>query len=448
MRRRFALAALTLVLVAAPARAGVLFVTTNADSGAGSLRAQIAAAAPAGDEIQFDLPLPNSILLTTGELLIEKSLTITGPGADLLTISGGQISRVIRIDEEQVQFTVAISGLTIANGFVQQVDVGTGAGIVNQRADLTVTACAFVDNEAVGGILEGAGLGATGAGLWTNTGTVVVRDTTFTGNRATGGDGTSFTNGGFARGGAIAVEGATSDVTLVNVTITNNFADAGDGSPAGTGIGGGVHLGNGTLRIEHATIADNHADDGEFLEPPPFGGQEVRTPGTFPTTGGVSMLGGALELSRTLVTGNTHNDVPSDVFVLPGTLTSLGYSIVGVGPGEAGQPTDDFNNGTDPLLGALGDNGGPTQTRAIDATSPAFDLIPPADCTEPADQRGISRPQGPGCDSGAFELEAGVSLVEIPTLGTFGLAALALALAAIALAVVRGRRAPAADSRR
>ena len=58
----------------------------------------------------------------------------------------------------------------------------------------------------------------------------------------------------------------------------------------------------------------------------------------------------------------------------------------------------------DPLLGPLQDNGGPTQTHALLAGSPAIDAALLANCPA-TDQRGVSRPQGPGCDIGAFELE-------------------------------------------
>ena len=60
---------------------------------------------------------------------------------------------------------------------------------------------------------------------------------------------------------------------------------------------------------------------------------------------------------------------------------------------------------TDPMLGALANNGGPTNTLALLAGSPAIDRMPPP-CSTGVDQRGTSRPQAGGCDIGAFELEA------------------------------------------
>ena len=58
------------------------------------------------------------------------------------------------------------------------------------------------------------------------------------------------------------------------------------------------------------------------------------------------------------------------------------------------------------LSPSLADNGGPTKTHALVPGSPAFDLIPPGSCTVTADQRGEPRPQGAGCDAGAYEAHA------------------------------------------
>ena len=80
------LAGITLLVVNTVAAFGVtLTVTNNADTGPGSLRDAITDATP-GDTIRFALAVPNTISLTSGELLIDKNLTVTGPGADLLAV--------------------------------------------------------------------------------------------------------------------------------------------------------------------------------------------------------------------------------------------------------------------------------------------------------------------------------------------------------------------------
>ena len=68
-------------------------------------------------------------------------------------------------------------------------------------------------------------------------------------------------------------------------------------------------------------------------------------------------------------------------------------------------PTSNVKTPNDPVLGALANNGGPTQTLLPLAGSPLLDAIPPASCGAAVDQRGITRPQGTGCDIGAVEVE-------------------------------------------
>jgi hypothetical protein len=70
------------------------------------------------------------------------------------------------------------------------------------------------------------------------------------------------------------------------------------------------------------------------------------------------------------------------------------------------QLTDQVNVTTEALaLGPLADNGGPTETKALLSGSVAIDVIPPEMREVDEDQRGVTRPQGPACDVGAFELE-------------------------------------------
>src|SRR5262245_8317386 len=109
-------------------------VTTLTDAGAGSLRAAVAQAdAHAGaDTIVFDDGLTGTIALTGGELDLTDHLKINGPGADQLTVSGGNVSRVFTVEAGE---EVSISGLTIAGGNAG--NAGNGGGIDNFGA-LTV----------------------------------------------------------------------------------------------------------------------------------------------------------------------------------------------------------------------------------------------------------------------------------------------------------------------
>ena len=94
----------------APSRAATLTVTTTNDGGAGSLRQAIADAA-AGDSIIFSFT--GVITLTNGELLVTNDLTILGPGATNLSVSGNSQTRVLEIGSN---ITANISGLTIRDG--------------------------------------------------------------------------------------------------------------------------------------------------------------------------------------------------------------------------------------------------------------------------------------------------------------------------------------------
>src|SRR5207247_6012940 len=105
-------------------------VTNLLDSGAGSLRAAVASAnATVGsDTITFASTVRGTIILTSGQLALNDSVTITGPGASLLTVQRGTAAGTanFRIFNVAANKTVTISGLTIANGRTTQ-----GGGILN-----------------------------------------------------------------------------------------------------------------------------------------------------------------------------------------------------------------------------------------------------------------------------------------------------------------------------
>jgi hypothetical protein len=118
-------------------------VTNNHDSGTGSLRAAIHAAA-SGDSIAFSHSLDDStIALFSGELAINKSLQIQGPGAGRLAVSARGASRVFDITTSGVNVT--ISGLTIRDGLAAQ-----GAGILDQGGSLTLQDDVIEHNQALG----------------------------------------------------------------------------------------------------------------------------------------------------------------------------------------------------------------------------------------------------------------------------------------------------------
>jgi hypothetical protein len=174
---------------------------------------------------------------------------------------------------------------------------------------------------------------------------------------------------------------------------------------------GGIFAGNG-LDLENSTISGNSAGvQGGGLG----GGRLTLVNGTVannnaPSGGGIA-AGFVPTLKGTLVADNIGGDCMASV-------TSQGYNLDSDGSCGLVHPTDQLNQ--DPLLMPLADNGGSTQTHALGSGSPAIDGIPAADCTDSTgaplavDQRGEPRPQGAGCDIGAYETTgAGVEVHDL-----------------------------------
>src|SRR5262249_31052378 len=113
---RVLICSLLLCAIGRAAQATTITVINTNDSGPGSLR-QALAFFNDGDTINFDSALNGQIItLTTAELLINKSITVMGPGANLLTVARAQDAGVFRIFHVTSGHTVTIQGATISNG--------------------------------------------------------------------------------------------------------------------------------------------------------------------------------------------------------------------------------------------------------------------------------------------------------------------------------------------
>src|SRR6516162_1641361 len=146
----------------------VLTVTSTADSGLGTLRAELAAAQD-DDAILFALPNRSTIQLTSGPLVINHTIRILGPGASALTINGNHTFSIF--DNLGVGL---ISGLTISGGG------GSAGGGINNTTELLLSHCVISGNQAT----MGGGIYCSAINGLTN-----ISDCTISNNSATMGGG-------------------------------------------------------------------------------------------------------------------------------------------------------------------------------------------------------------------------------------------------------------------
>jgi CSLREA domain-containing protein len=327
---------------------------------------------------------------TGGSLTVYAPMTITGASAAGTIVDAIQASRVFEIDASDVTISnmtltggrasggagVSVAGFPVTLDHVVirgNISVGSLGGGILSSGDLTVIGSAIVENEAPG---------EAGGGIASLNGSVMLVDSTISGNSASGAAG-------------IAVSGTS--VELANVTIANNTS----GKPGHPGIDGGVEVYNGGVaRIWNSVVAKNTA----FACMP--GGV-----GTCPP--------------NPIVQVSSDCSDPTQ-FVSAAAPTSLGYNVFSscnaTGTGSA------FDIVGDPLIGPLADNGGPTPTHALLAGSPAIDAGNPAGCADflgnvlSTDQRGFPRPVGPRCDIGAYEVQPTTTTTTTTTLPGTGCA--------------------------
>ena len=387
MKLNWTTAVLAALLMGTAARAATITVSNTNDSGAGSLRAALAAATN-GDTISAT-GIVGTITLTTGELLVSNSVTVVGPGPAALAVSGNGTSRVFHVNNA---VTAALSGLTISNGIGSSFP---SAGLWNDHATLTLSNCAVVRNPS--------------SGIY-NTGTVSVNACTISAN--------SITNGGLGAG--IFNDGGSGDATLsiVASTISSNRT-SGPGAVAGAIFNNG-NFGHATLSLSNCTFTGNSTvQSGGAIYHTGVSGSinSVLTVIACTFNGNTATNGGAIfnQGATTTIIGDTifkTGTIGVNLLNSGGVYKTLGYNISSDnGGGFLTNSTDQIN--TDPLLGPLADNGGPTFTHVLLPGSPAIDRGNSFGST--TDQRGLPRTvndpcianasAGDGTDIGAFETQ-------------------------------------------
>jgi hypothetical protein len=255
---------------------------------------------------------------------------------------------------------------------------GSGFGLggaIRSFGSLTITGSTFADNTAGG---EG-GMGFGGAiSNFDNVSPLTITGSTFTGNTAGG-------QGGGGVGGAINASSVVSgrSAFITNSTLVGNAAGGG----GGTGWGGAIEATDLTSLILASVTISGNAVGGSGS------GAAINS-----ATGAISRAA-AVTAKATIVSGNTgatNCDAP---------VASSSYSLEGPSSGDMSCGFD--LPSADPQLAPLADNGGPTETQALPASSPAVDAVPVAKCPTKVDQRGEPRPDNGKsvCDVGAFELQ-------------------------------------------
>lgn len=390
-------------LTVTPAYAASILVNSNADTvaidGSCTLREAIANAntdtttnvdcfgGSGADTITFNADY--TITLAGSQLpAITSTITITGNGptktilqastCNPVTLPGGCTPATYRVFELKNNGNLTLDGLTVRHGnCISACDtfVNYGGGIYNEGT-LNLKSSTLSDNNS----------SFTGGGI-RSSGTLTVTDSTLSGNKADAGGGiynigvmtvsnSTFLGNTSTWGGGIYTQAASATVT--NSTFFNNSA---------TTIAGGGINNEAVLTVKNSTFSGNSA----------------------PTGSGISTHG-PLTLSNTII---ANSALGSDCRNFA-TITSNINNLVEDGTCNVGTTLQNFKTG-DPNLGPLADNGGPTQTMALQPGSSAIDAGDAATCAAAPvsnkDQRGTTRPQGASCDIGAYEVSGGIPVV-------------------------------------
>jgi hypothetical protein len=312
---------------------------------------------PGADTITINV---TGAIILTRSIDIGDSVTINGPGANMLTVNGNNVDRVFTV----ATGAVVINGITIANG---RCAVGSQGGGVNvSSGSLELNDCAIVGNSVPG----------------------VVGDE--------------------RNGGGIKADSLTTLIAR-RCLFVNNIAEI--------GLGGAIRC-TGQMLLENCTIAGNHATEAAGISYRSDGLQfaDVRyctVSGNVATLrgGGVRIGEGIFRLTGSIFAGNS---APSDPDVNE-VVQSMGFNIVGIVGSSTGWTLLDKLN-TNPKLASLANNGGPTQTMALLAGSPALNAgnvlsFPPTD------QRGVARPIFLLPDIGAFESPLSADIAPVADAG-------------------------------
>lgn len=502
--RRARLSVLIALLLPSLGMAATFNVTTTSDSGAGSLRDAIDQAnrTAGADTVTFAANVTGTITLTGGAIDVLDAVRVVGPGAQRLSISGNNVSRIFRVDpavDEEV-IAVGISGLSFINGHSDD----EGGAIFANDSDLTIESSTFRSNSATRGgalyvfpamsttltlrdtrfesntaVSDGGGFGAQDIDQVTLQNIVVIDNTA---SRNGGGaylravrvdvNGSEFSDNlssqlppsqtGITGGGGLRIDGskATAATTITATRFVNNTATQGQGGAlwvtarepqslpiiatatlervqaTGNGAsltggaisaafvnttlrnsavagnttqssGGGIACQDGgSLQLVNSTVAGNTsvtANGGGIYSAAEtsLGVMSSTVVGNSANNGGgILRTGGGATLNNSIVANNNAPAAPD----INGSF-SANYTLVKNASGATlSSGSGNLAAGIDPLLGALGVNGGPTLSLLPAVGSPVLNAGDPAGTgLASGDQRELPRISGGRVDIGAIE---------------------------------------------
>jgi len=368
--------------------------------------------------------LTGAVSEETGLPTISSEITIIGNGSTIAR-SGDSGTDIFRILHVVSGGTLHVNDLTITNG-----EAAFGGGILNEGGIVTLTGSTVTDNSAI----------VSGGGIYNDSGTVTLIDSTVTANTSSAEGGGMYNfqgtlsltgstvslNESGSTGGGLYSESGTLELITSTVDRNTAYSGAGIGGNAGTvtltdstvsdntasSDGGGIHNAASILTLANSTLSGNAAIFG--------GGIHNHADTVFLTNstisnnaaslgGGIYSGAGIMTLTNTIVAANTglvFIDISGSATIDSShNLIGNGLGLTGLTNGSNGNQVGTIASPIDPLLGGLTDNGGPTQTMALLEGSPAIDAGDD-DAAPETDQRGLTRPQGPASDIGAFELDA------------------------------------------
>ena len=292
-----------IILASIPAAALAVEVTNLNDSGSGSFRQAVADTA-GGGFVTFQYGLTGIITLSSGEIVLNKSLIISGPGYSVITIKAASTSRIFNV---LTGTRLLVNNVTLQGGGGT---VGDDGGLIRCLVDLTIDNCVLEDGQASG----------DGGAVYLSGGEFNCYDSILQNNISTGGDGgairledstdsyhfsgtTFFYNAAYHNGGALSVFNVSSG-SLYNCTVHQ--------SEAVTGNGGAVSVVSGDLNVDVTSIFSNKTTAGHGggiytsgCDLDVWGGSQISSNTAAGAGGGIYLSGGSISYRHSTLAGNT-----------------------------------------------------------------------------------------------------------------------------------------------